>query len=518
MNQCEPRRARPWQLKCVDALGTTKRKIWTDVSLLPTIDSCRASGQQLIFKGTGTRKTAGPIHSRQPRQDTDKDKDTDTQSPSIQLTMPAFSGTTPESMLARNDSLNPEATCRGITSNGRPCRRPVSPTGHPQPSRKNAKTLAPSDDDGEDSYCWQHKDQAGRSGKSTPGSGRPSPYGGVIAEERSSLDTLADRLGLVDLNARPGRYDPEKRYGDDRPKPKSTTFCFCFSVPEEDFDEPPRPHQPRPQPHPVQQNGRPSTSSARPSRPQTSHHQQHSRPTSSSAPTAGHLKSLIPDTLDAATTSAIMSEVAKPPSDADEPGYIYMFWLTPESASEPAPVDAARDLLAPPPRGGGSGSRRPSDVVSAFANQNKSSKDPKPKTMLLKIGRAANVQRRMAQWTRQCGHSIQLLRFYPYISSSNPSSFDPSSAPHSRGAAGRAPSPAAAASPHTTPHVKKVERLIHIELGGMGLRADLGACEACGREHKEWFEVEATREGVRTVDNIIRRWVGWDDGTGSGGR
>jgi hypothetical protein len=426
--------------------------------------------------------------------------------------MPSFTGTTPEALLGRNDSLNPEATCRGFTSNGRPCRRPVSPTGHPQPSRKK---LSPptSDDDSEDSYCWQHKDQAGRSGKSSPGSTRPS--NGIIREEgRSSLDTLADRLGLVDLNnQRPnGRYSSEKY---SRPKPKSTTFCFCFSVPEEDFDEPPpRPHQPRPQPHTVQpQPSRPSTSSVRPSRPQTSHHQQHSRPASSSAPTAGHLKSLIPDSLDATTTSTLMAEVAKPPSDADEPGYIYMFWLTPESATDPAPVDAARDLLAPPPRGGGAGSRRPSDVVSTFANTN----GQKPKTMLLKIGRAANVQRRMNQWSRQCGHSIQLLRFYPYLSSSTPPSFDSSS--HSKGAGGRAPSPAAAAAAvHPTPHVKKVERLIHLELAGMGLRAKLGACEACGREHKEWFEVESTRDGVRTVDDIIRRWVGWDDGSAVVGR
>jgi hypothetical protein len=210
-----------------------------------------------------------------------------------------------------------------------------------------------------------------------------------------------------------------------------------------------------------------------------------------------------------------MKEVAKPPSDADEPGYIYMFWLTPEEAVDPAPVDAARDLLAPPPRGGAR-SRRPSDVVSSFANTN----GQKPKTMLLKIGRAANVQRRMNQWSRQCGHSIQLLRFYPYMSSSTPPSFDAASS-HSngRGAGGRAPSPAAAAAAvHPTPHVKKVERLIHLELGGMGLRADLGACKTCGHEHKEWFEVDASRDGVKTVDDIIRRWVGWDDGSVVGGR
>ncbi|KAL6879828.1 meiotically up-regulated gene 113 domain-containing protein [Trichoderma longibrachiatum] len=449
--------------------------------------------------------------------------------------MPSFSGTTPEALLARNDSLNPEATCRGITSNGRPCRRPLlASPGHSQQqqphSRKknnnNAK-LAPSPpggggDDTEDSYCWQHKDQAGRSRKSSPGP-RPAQqhHAAGIAEERSSLDTLADRLGLVDINAgRPGRYDPEKlgdQHHQQRPSKPSSLFCFCFSIPSgEDFDDAPRPHQPRPQPHPVQpQYARPSTSSARPSHlhPHSQGGNSHSRPTSSSAPTAYHLKSLIPDSLDAVTTSALMTEVSKPPSDADEPGYIYMFWLTPESASEPAPVDAARDLLAPPPRGGNAAaSRRPSDVVSAFANQGRKTnpRNPKPKTMLLKIGRAANVQRRMNQWSRQCGHSIQLLRFYPYLSSSsNPASFDAASAPSAKG---RSPSPASAASPHPTPHVKKVERLIHIELTGMGLRADLGACETCGREHKEWFEVEASRDGVRTVDDIIRRWVGWDDG------
>ncbi|KAH6603210.1 hypothetical protein Trco_007985 [Trichoderma cornu-damae] len=399
--------------------------------------------------------------------------------------MPSFSGTTPEALLARNDSLNPEATCHGITSNGRPCRRPVSPTGQPQPPRK--KHHPADDDDGEDAYCWQHKDQAGQSHKSGAGAARPT-IGTIPEGGRSSLDTLADRLGLVDLDARPGgRYGSEKPLqGGGRPRPRTTAWCFCFSIPEGDFDDaPPRPHAgQQQQPHP-----RPSTSSARPSRPQTSHQQHQSRPASSSAPTAAHLKSLIPDSLDAVTTSSLMTEVSKGFSDADEPGYIYMFWLTPESASDPAPVDAARDLLAPPPRGG---SRRPSDVVSTFAGTD----GQKPKTMLLKIGRAANVQRRMNQWSRQCGHSIQLLRFYPYMSSSStPASLDaPPAPPHAKGGSARDASPSAA-SPHPTPHVKKVERLIHIELAGMGLRADLGACEACGREHKEWFEVEATRDG-----------------------
>lgn len=83
-----------------------------------------------------------------------------------------------------------------------------------------------------------------------------------------------------------------------------------------------------------------------------------------------------------------------------------------------------------------------------------------------------------------------MLRYYPYLAGSQESS---------------------GAVPHMTPHVKRVERLVHIELSGMGLRKDNGKCEACGREHREWFEVEATREGVKAVDRVIRRWVEWDE-------
>lgn len=55
----------------------------------------------------------------------------------------------------------------------------------------------------------------------------------------------------------------------------------------------------------------------------------------------------------------------------------------------------------------------------------------------------------------------------------------------------------------------RVERLIHIELASKRV---LKKCEACGKEHREWFEVEATREGVRGVDEVVRRWVGWGEG------
>lgn len=111
------------------------------------------------------------------------------------------------------------------------------------------------------------------------------------------------------------------------------------------------------------------------------------------------------------------------------------------------------------------------------------------KKILLKIGRATNVQRRLNEWTRQCGYNLSLIRYYPYTPSASPT-----------------------AVPRKMPHSHRVERLIHIELAGLGLKiADKEKCEACGREHREWFEVEATREGVANVDEVIRRWIGWDE-------
>lgn len=177
-----------------------------------------------------------------------------------------------------------------------------------------------------------------------------------------------------------------------------------------------------------------------------------------------------------------MAELARPHVESDTKGYIYMFWLPPTGTKAAAPVDAARDLLSsdPPTQRPSQRSRRASEVVSTFATSNRAHTK---KTMVLKIGRAANVQRRMNQWQRQCGRDVEVLRVYPY-----------------------APS-----SPRATPHAHRVERLIHLELSGMGMRADLGSCDACGREHREWFEVEANRAAVREVDAVIRRWVEWDE-------
>jgi hypothetical protein len=204
---------------------------------------------------------------------------------------------------------------------------------------------------------------------------------------------------------------------------------------------------------------------------------------------------LIPPDASPQTASQLLAELAKPISQQDEAGYIYIFWLTPESDPSTPPAEAARSLLTPPSTS--SRGRRPSDVVASYArtmheNDNDTT-DKDKKKILLKIGRANNVQRRLNEWQRQCGYNLSLIRYYPYVPSNSSSDVVPRKIPHSH----------------------KVERLVHIELAGRGLRvADREKCEACGREHREWFEVEASRSAVADVDEVVRRWSDWDEAQG----
>ncbi|KAH8909224.1 DUF1766-domain-containing protein [Coniochaeta sp. PMI_546] len=435
--------------------------------------------------------------------------------------MPFFVNT-PESLLERSDSKNPSTTCRGITASGRPCRRPVTGSGAGALPVTQFSTIQLRVDNPRDAglYCWQHREQAHLSTHSSPG---PRMSSTPILEERTSLDTLADRLGLVTpqappekakwpkqqqqhLSEKPGRQITGKQQQPQRPtkmvRPKAAKtveFCCCFRIPIEEVPDgdsvPPRS---RPKPRPLQ-------SSASVSLPPRISRQSTAGDNSqlpSPSDTARYL-SLIPGDTSPQAASLLMSELAKPVSRLDEPGYIYMFWLTPESQPADPPVDAARSLLYPPlpatPNRPG-GQRRPSDVMAAFAavadltankdmgrfsNQGIST----PQKILLKIGRATNVQRRLNEWTRQCGYNLSLIRYYPYIPPASP-----------------------AAIPRKLPHSHKVERLIHIELTGLGLRAsDRNKCVACGREHREWFEVDATRKGVADVDSVIRKWVDWNE-------
>ncbi|KAL5114113.1 hypothetical protein ACEQ8H_007997 [Pleosporales sp. CAS-2024a] len=240
--------------------------------------------------------------------------------------------------------------------------------------------------------------------------------------------------------------------------------------------------------------------------------------TDSNSPTAQILR-FIPATLSAQLTSTLLAEASKPISSHDEEGYIYIFWLTPD-ASGPAPTSAASSLLgvpgsqshgrAPPwgqeaqgqGQGQGQGRRRNSHVLRQYS--------VKKETIFLKIGRANNVHRRMNEWTRQCGFNLSLVRYYPYVSSSSTSTPWPPWAQTSTSTASKNEGRVSSGNVRKVPHAHRVERLIHLELGAQRV---IKSCEACGKTHKEWFEVEASREGVKNVDDVVRRWVEWAERT-----
>ncbi|KAH6681682.1 meiotically up-regulated gene 113-domain-containing protein [Halenospora varia] len=405
---------------------------------------------------------------------------------------------TPESLLARSDSKNPEATCRGITSNGRPCRRALSksPQSSPSPSLRRAPNP--------EAFCWQHREQA-----TAPPS--PSPQRPDIIRERTSVDTLVDRLGLLEVEQkkerRPRRKSHNALHNEKADKPTPIHRPNHTSSPERRSTQPRQRgflellccigevDEPRRAPRPANSNGRrPNAAASQQKRTavpaKVTHSEKQARPSITRDPSSRtrEFLSLIPASATPQTTSLLLAELAKPFSESDDEGFIYMFWLTPESLPADAPSETASTLLAPPSRPT-PGHRRTSDVLSTFAT--KTPNAPNQKTMLLKIGRAQNVQRRLNQWTRQCGYNLSLIRYYPYHSSS-PSANEPPR------------------TPRKVPNVNKVERLIHIELAGRRLQGD-GKCEACGRQHREWFEVDASRDGVKAVDEIIRRWVDWGE-------
>jgi T5orf172 domain len=407
---------------------------------------------------------------------------------------------TPESLLPRSDSKNPAATCRGLTANGRPCRRAISKSPQSSPSPSPRRSPSP------EAFCWQHKDQANSQATASPQGLQSSTI-----RERTSIDTLVDRLGLLEVEQKKEQKqhrkpvpvkDPEKaspktdpvsqRQERPRPPPKPQSnlgLYFCIGLADES----------KRAPRPVNQKPSKRTTATIPAKqrsklPATVQQKLPSqRPSITRDPSSrtGEFLSLIPTSASPQVTALLLTELAKPVSDADDEGYIYMFWLTPESFPAPPPSETASSLLAsrsrPIP-----GQRRTSDVLNTFASTVPNAKDKK--TILLKIGRAQNVQRRLNQWTRQCGYNLSLIRYYPYhpttLSDTNVNELP--------------------RTPRKVPNAHKVERLIHIELNAKRAQGS-GKCSVCGREHREWFEVDASREGVKAVDEIVRRWVDWGE-------
>ncbi|KAF2730360.1 DUF1766-domain-containing protein [Polyplosphaeria fusca] len=497
-----------------------------------------------------------------------------------------FTGHTPESLLPRSDSKNPATTCKGITSSGRPCRRGINTAKASRTNGVLAVVSVVSDDNDEEEeglavfFCWQHKDQAEQlaAANAAEASNQHGQNTTIFPlQNRSSIDTLVARLGVVDeeppeqrpqrqkenrpLNRPPNRrvHRPptwdrvqgplmsvpsdllaENRRTSHRPQPKKKKkkgfwASLCCGSADDDYVEVIR-HKKRVDNPPLQMTSQYPVQSAMTERPPS--HNPGSQPSSNiparkplaarpdnktlgqATSQTSNLLAHIPGNIAPQTASALLAELSKPISPHDDEGYIYIFWLTPETAG-PAPSSTASSLLAPPSRP--EHGRRTSDVLRQYSVRRPQRPDlsrRKPgehrvstsekDTILLKIGRASNVHRRMTEWTRQCGYSLSLVRWYPYVSST------PTPSPQGSPANSRRPSyqnqrPSdggrrVSEGVRKVPHAHRVERLIHLELAEQRVKKN---CDACGKEHREWFEVEATREGVKAIDEVVRRWVDW---------
>lgn len=448
--------------------------------------------------------------------------------------MPQISNT-PESVLPRSDSRNPTTTCRGITAQGRPCRRALASSQTSSPASTPRKSGVQYEVSELTSfYCWQHKDQAVLS----------SMYNDTRVPEkpRTSIDTLMDRLGVLEIkdektaHRKTHRRRQTSQVAPEKPRPRPKRIFCCFEIVDEEGDSTPSKPVQKPlerqsthgssptSQRPLQKSQRPiyaggpqhirvpSSRQQAPSGPQTP--SRPSRPTTKKSSQTQSLLSWIPSTLSPQTTSLLLTELAKPISDADEEGYIYMFWVTPPRAAtcgntqSPMPRDITSSILPPAPTStnevrSATRSRSVSDAISAARDLNALTSNPTsttPGTIRLKIGRTSNVHRRLNEWTRQCSHDLTLIRYYPYTPSASASS---------------SPSRVSNLNAHLlpgrkVPHVHRVERLIHLELADLRVR-DLGRCSECGKEHREWFEVAAAKEALRRVDECVRRWVNWGE-------
>jgi hypothetical protein len=505
----------------------------------------------------------------------------------------AFAGRTPESLIPRSDSRNPATTCKGITKSGRPCRRPIDAKASDDDGVLAVVSVA-GDSDSEDIgaaayFCWQHKDQAEQLA-ATKGNGPDTQL--YPLKERSSIDTLVQRLGVLEVDNTPDprrkRRDSNKKENgtpgnrplrrinrpptwnnvegplisvpsdvmaaqnkrrDSRPSKSSSqrrtpgfwrSLC-CGAADEdeievirhkkrtshrpEDVSQTAMQQVPQTPPRLEQTHGRrPSATSApRPvPSPQTPGRKPTNNPAEGASAIGGMLR-YIPQNVSPQLAATLLAELSKPISPHDDEGYIYIFWLTPE-ASGPAPSSTASTLLTPPSRP--DQGRRTSDVLRQYSvkqgsrprsgstrqrSGNDDSSDGAEKdTILLKIGRANNVHRRMNEWTRQCGYSLSLVRFYPYVSSSTPTPSPQVSPGGSRQTSAQNVNSNRRASDagvvRKVPTVMRVERMIHLELADQRV---MKKCEACGKQHQEWFEVEATKDGVKKIDEVIKRWVEW---------
>jgi hypothetical protein len=214
-----------------------------------------------------------------------------------------------------------------------------------------------------------------------------------------------------------------------------------------------------------------------------------------SAKSGTEFHSYIPSHLSETTQARLRAELSKPFSEGDEPGYIYVFWLTDSPLSSSSTPGAGKQTTAA------------ALLKAATAAESLPRGTTQKPRLLLKIGRANNVQRRLHEWSTQCGYNLSLVRFYPHVSASS----TPSSTPGSNRSTPLSTPALSAQVGKKVPNSHRIEHLIHLELRDNATDNPEIDCEACGKIHKEWFWVDASREGLRNVDEIVKKWIDYGE-------
>ncbi|KAI5291480.1 hypothetical protein KEM54_004365 [Ascosphaera aggregata] len=215
------------------------------------------------------------------------------------------------------------------------------------------------------------------------------------------------------------------------------------------------------------------------------------------------------------TAQKLLREILVPVSDRDVPGYIYMCWVTPDVPGHNKPSRNWASRLIPSFRVEGGQTILPDGSKVSTAEVMKAAGVP-PQTVednsgatkdciILKIGRAVNVEQRMKQWKDQCAHTLTLMRYYPYFSGQPlPDVFSDEPTTARSGAVDNSKVP----RDKIIPHCHKVEHLIHIELDELRVRYQK-PCNHCGQKHQEWFEIPAEASKIRMVHECISKWTRW---------
>ncbi|KAJ6035965.1 hypothetical protein N7540_000244 [Penicillium herquei] len=97
----------------------------------------------------------------------------------------------------------------------------------------------------------------------------------------------------------------------------------------------------------------------------------------------------------------------------------------------------------------------------------------------LKIGRSANVSRRLKEWNKQCKKTMEVHFPEPAKKSDEQIS-----------------------DLQQVPHISRVEALVHLELNDF--RRIEKKCPGCSKSHNEWFEVSKD-----IAIRVIRKWTAW---------